>query len=81
MISPHSKKQIKGILEGIGLHTSAISTGEVEIDDSFHRRNLMIREALLETQFDLVLEKKEAILIEKVQLSLLLIHYQRNFHS
>ncbi|MFI5151832.1 MAG: helix-turn-helix domain-containing protein [Chitinophagales bacterium] len=78
MISPHSKKQIKGILEGIGLHTSAISTGEVEIDDSYSPQKFdAIREALVETPFDLVLEK-EIILIEKIKNIIIeMIHYSK----
>jgi len=78
MISPHSKKQIELILDGIGLHSSDISMGEVEIRESYSPNKIeAFREALEKTPYDLVFEK-DLILIEKVKNIIIeMIHYSK----
>jgi len=78
MISPHSKKQIELILDQIGLHSSDISMGEVDIEGSFSPNKIdAFKEALEETPYDLIFEK-DLILIEKVKNIIIeMIHYSK----
>jgi AraC-like DNA-binding protein len=67
MMSLRSKREVKAIIENVGLQPVEVEIGEVEIHEKLSINNYYaLKKALQESDFDLVGDK-EIILIEKVK--------------
>lgn len=76
MTTLRSKKEIRNIIEGLGLHPTVIEVGEIEIEEVLSERQIKtLNEILLSNEFELVGDK-ESILIERIRNVIIeMIHY------
>ncbi len=77
MISRRSRFRVTAIIQNLGLHPLHVETGEIQIKEkiSFKKYDLL-KEALLNEDFELIMDK-QSILIEKIKsLIIEMIHYK-----
>src|SRR6476620_6619292 len=76
MISDHSKKEVKTIIEDVGLNTTMIEIGMVEIPEKVPKEKYdILKIALRKNDFEII-TGKENIIVEKIKHTVIeMVHY------